>query len=204
MVPVHDTKDLNGHVEAQAARVRGKNLPFVGDPFNIVIMTEASFPSESRILLSQDIEKLDLTYAAPESRAVDAFIGTAERQVNNLRIKLSKLQVVDLQDRVRSMIKQWIIGANLVEDLRDKYEVGYERLISLKERKERQLESDPWLTSLTPRQFLAAVKDEYTGMIRSEADLRCLRPADIEEIARAAIAGWLMECPLDFEEKRNG
>lgn len=202
MVPRHDSKRLNKHAQEQARRLRGANLSFLDNDFDIVVVTEADFPIEKQTLLREGLHRLHIPHVEIKTDQVDAFIASQPELIENLQQKLAKIP--DMSDAQRTvvmhqLIDQLIRGENVIDELREQYPAGYEQLEEIRTRKEASLPMECALSVLPPRALLSGVRTGYEGLLAEE--LSFVRPQDIDGIAWATTAEWLMECPLDFVEQ---
>ncbi|MEX2548443.1 MAG: hypothetical protein WD830_11765 [Chloroflexota bacterium] len=199
MVPVHDSKRIVKHAQDQAKRIRDEALPFVDDNFEVVVVTEADFPLEKQALLREGLDRLHLDQVETSSEAVDAFLASQPELVRNLEEKLAKIPELNDERRataVKQLIDHHIRGENVIDVVREQHPAGYDELEEIRARKEANLPVECALSDLPALTLLNLVRKEYAQVL--EGELTFIRPQDIDGIAWATTAEWLMECPLDF------
>jgi hypothetical protein len=201
VVPEHDTKDLVEHARKKEVELRQAGLPFLSPDVTVVIQTDVkNFAIERRAL--EDAAAATIT-VAPEigeveaSEAVLALKTNDAAQVAVMDEKLAKVlapdTAVDVRDR---MLRQSVDGANIREHLRGSHPLTLERVL-----RQHQIEARDLLDE---RDFGQLHKGSITEVrARYEKRLRDSVPGlgDVQSsrLSHAAVADWVMECPIDFE-----
>jgi hypothetical protein len=199
VVPEHNTKDLVEHARRKEAELREEGLPFLAQDFTVVIQTDAeNFAVERKAI--EDAAAATIT-VAPEAvvpEAVEQFKTEEADQVAAMDGKLQKIladdKVVPARDR---LLRNALDGANIREHLRRNHPETLERVLTQQGIEERNI--------LSEREFDELHKGSVREVrARYEASLRHRVPglgdAQSSRLSHAAVAGWLLECPLDFPD----
>lgn len=194
MVHRSDSRKLVEHATTKAEEVRGWGLPFIADDFCIIVVTDDYYAAEREAIA-----------AIPEQLVQADEIGGPEVedwQVQNQPLvagAIGKLRGVGLDgaplDRyVEALLTQYLEGENALEKLRQRYPEHWQAVSLLKSAKEKRLALEYPETSAGDATLIVRVTDDLAEEVRKVAP--AVSQALAERFAWAAVADWLMRCPL--------
>lgn len=198
VVQEHRSAKLTQHCEEKAHLVRTLSdpLPYVSDDFDVMVVTEDYFPVEVSTLLGGAGIKVEVgeTFEIT-SDAVSDWAQKNDELVKRMDDKLEPLptfaSVSDRRAARDNLLEMYIVGANSLQELKRKYPVIHERFEMIKRLRARSLRVDSKIQSLTiagtRREFATELTERVGGLGAGTA----------ETLSYAAIAEWLMVCPLN-------
>ena len=196
MVPVFDSRRLVAFAATKAKEVRDWGLCFIPTDFAIVIVTDDAFSKErARIVTVPDDFLLS---DEPDPADVAAWKGSNSGILSNASRKLLAVGVngAALDEALDSIVRQYVDGENALSALRDKYPDNWEAVRRLKSRKE----------SLLALEFPATVNTSISVLgnlvANFQREIVAGTPGISESLAAAlawaAVADWLLRCPLEL------
>jgi hypothetical protein len=198
LVPVHDSKELILHARKKEAELRMAGLPFLAEDFAVVIQTEADFGKELAIVEGHGAATIGDLEETVEPAALERLEREEAEQVQTMDRKLLKIAADPTAAR-EQMLRSAVDGGNIREHLRRHHpqtgeqvarQLSIERRDVLAERELGELHSGS--VTQVRRRLEARLQVKVTAVGDSEAN----------RLSHAAVAAWLMECPLDFPEAR--
>ncbi|WP_190264635.1 hypothetical protein [Glutamicibacter nicotianae] len=198
LVHRHDSRQLIRHASKKSAEVVEWKLPFIDPDFRIVVETDNDYAIERESLHAIPPPLID----PPELTDGDQKTWVAGNQ--DLRqtayTKLEKIQTSRgaIDGVLEALTKQYLLGENTLERLRAVSPEAYRGIISSRAQKEDllALEYPPGLDD--SRGKLAEIAKEFSESLSREYPI--LGDSTAKTLAWAAVADWLMRCPLDFEK----
>jgi hypothetical protein len=195
VVPRLSSFKLNQHCKIQAQKVLDAQLPYVAKQFEVIVVSEAHFPVEVEQLLTPGIVqlKIDATVSAgPED--VTKWSSEHSGLVSVLDSKLKPLPALQAADQrelfVKDLLTLYLDGSNTLEHLKREYPYLYERVESAKAHRARTLRVDCVIGKATINDTRSDFGQEL------ESQVKGLNSADADLLSYAAVAEWLMVCPL--------
>ncbi|MDP1720806.1 MAG: hypothetical protein Q8L08_07430 [Candidatus Nanopelagicaceae bacterium] len=196
MVPLFNSRFLIPHAHTKATEMIRLGLPFISNDFRITIETHHNYRVEMASLhaIPQPIFSVPLIESDQ----------TNEWSLNNPDLEEvvnRKLKSIIPLDGARStvlaaLMKQFLMGENALGQLRNYSPDGFSSVMTTKSRKENLLVLEyPFSASNTQATMNKVVDDLIEELLRSTPII------DREmagTLAWAAVADWLMRCPLDF------
>lgn len=194
MVHRSDSRKLVAHAATKADEVRSWGLPFIADDFCIVVVTDDYYAAEREAIA-----------AIPEQLVQPDEIGGPEVQdwqVQNEPLvagAVGKLRGVGLdgaalETYVEALLTQYLEGENALEKLRARYPEHWQTVSLLKSGKEKRLALEYPETSAGDAALIIRVTTDLAAEVRRDAP--AVSQSLAEKIAWAAVADWLMRCPL--------
>ncbi|GAB2750330.1 hypothetical protein GCM10027019_31250 [Melaminivora jejuensis] len=203
-VPVFDSKEIVAHAATKTQEVINAALPYVDHDFRIVVSEESSFAVARDQLLGATTQSLKINAPSITAEDVDAWSQLNVGLLGVLKEKLTKLPTLHTQtDRDEfaiKVLKWYLTGQALLERLRD-YPQVYEKIIETKSHREEYLSIGSLHGSASNIVFAETLKD-FRETVQREA--KELHSFCAEQLAAEAVADWLMRCPLQFPETKNG
>lgn len=197
MVHRHDSRLLVAHASTKASEVSGWGLSFIDDSFSIVIETDADYAPERADLFM--IPTPIVESPPPDPSAVSDW------QTANYNLRetaAEKLEVIISSAATRglvldSLVGQYLQGENALERLRSIVPDVHAGILASRSQREALLvlEYPPDLSYSSAS--LGKIAREFAAVLR--ADYKVLSEQLATTLAWAAVADWLMRCPLDFE-----
>jgi hypothetical protein len=203
LTPEFDSRKLVEYARKKSQKVRDivPRPEWVGDDFEIVIVTDADFAHERSIMYGTVDSQLHIE--VPALSVAEAFDAVTEGVAERLTQKLSSDRALaadqELLGQCRGeLLRSYVRGGSQMKRLRDEY--GSAAAVI-------QRRMDSTLSTLT--MTLAASSDTGMPMVATlvrqlaegfAADSPTLHPLLCEDLAWFAIATWLIECPLRFLE----
>lgn len=202
-VPAFDSKEIAAHAATKTQEVIEAKLPYVEDDFRVMVVQESDFSVARDQLLNTTPEGLKLPLPEVSAGAIDAYTSTNDALVDRLREKLSKLPTVrtalQRDALVLNVLKRYLVGQELLEQLREYPEV-YHKVLETKSHREDSL----FLSCLDGDASKGNLSDtirSYQEELRSE--VKELHSFNVQNLAHEAVADWLIRCPLSFPEATN-
>jgi len=194
VVPEHRSAKLTQHCEEKAQKIRGLGLPYCAPNFEVTVVTEDYFPVEIQTLLAGAGVKVEVDALPATHASVVDWAALNDTLVQKMDEKLGPLPTFATQSERREtrdrLLEMYIAGENALQELKRKYPVVYDQIEVLKRLRTRSLEIDSTLQKLT----IAGTRSEFAKELTTR--VAGLGPSTAETISYAAIAEWLMICPL--------
>ena len=194
VMPEHLSSKLNQHAEVKAAEIRALKLSHVAHDFCIHIATEDCFAAQARVLMDTGLSLIRIQTGTVTAEQVQEWARENDQLVRTLNGKLDKLPTIaspnDKQAVRDKLLSYYVDGGNALESLRQRSAVAYERVVQTKNRRANFLETDCLLEGRT----ISQVRREFTAEL-SDA-VKGIHPTTAEALAYAAVAEWLLICPL--------
>lgn len=194
LVPSFDDKDLLEHADAKAAMVRGWGLSWIDPAFEIAIHDFDFLREEFRALRGGLRTVLDLgdPRPAPDTPSGGPLVANLERKLSAIpRLAGDESQVRGWRD---FMLSDFIRGSGLLLRLDDRSPTYFDRITELIDGREHRLARRAHASE--PLDDLNELTGELADAIHREVD--AIADADVEAIAGAVVADWLMRCPLEY------
>lgn len=194
MVHRSDSKKLVEHATTKAAEVRGWGLPFIANDFCVLVVTDDYYSSEREAIA-----------AIPEQLVQPDQIGrleVADWQVENeplvagviVKLRAVGLTGAPLDRYVEALLTQYLEGENALDKLRSRYPEHWQTVSVLKSGKEKRLALQYPETASGDASLVIRVAEDLAGEVRLAVP--AVSQALAERFAWAAVADWLMRCPL--------
>ncbi|SRR6266566_4329233 len=201
VVPYWSNKDLKKHGNGKASEVRDEGLRHVDKDFNISILTAEDFTVEERLLARLDLYQFDVA-APPVSPAELAawmqgkdhlsFVGNLTRKAKLINAQKTDQQREKFQARI---VAQYIGGNVILGRLEQEQPEIYEKVIRYKTARETGLETDSFLNTSVPAEFVQVTQQDYRRELQAVPGIS---PRVADTLAREAVADWLLNCLMDF------
>lgn len=197
MVHKFDSKELIKHAHAQAAKVVSWELPFIAAHFSIVIETDDDYAAERAEIhaIPQPLVEpavVDHCEQGAWQQANLSLLDTARAKLGSV---ISSASVVD--NVLDTLSRKYLEGENSLERLRSIQPEVHSRLRMAKSRKEDLLVLEYTGQAAQDHGLLAQIASEFAASLKDQNPTLTLEAT--ETFAWAAVADWLMRCPLDFE-----
>ena len=200
VVPLADSALLLRHASKKCREVLSAQLPYVSNDFQVHIETAIHLRAEL-LAYSMSRRQLAIKPSEPSVKAVQSFISSNNTLVSNLRRKLLILRQGDsetgtVDDRTASMVRAYLRGSNLLEQIRRATPNLWNRFISLQRAIEDEL--DFLGSQAASPSILQTALADYRGRLTNVS--QAISDENAGRIAQQTIAGVLMRCALDFIE----
>ncbi|MEK4192836.1 hypothetical protein NYE59_07170 [Paenibacillus sp. FSL L8-0323] len=208
LTPIYRNKELISHCQQKAIEFK-KNYEMkdlLDDEFDVLVQDEGFFVEEMLYVKAVLEEKIDINVATPTVEEVIDWKQCEAESVQILFRKISKLfhgnsnAEVYTNKYVDIIIRNFIKGQNVFDELRDNHPALLEKLVRIKSGIESHIEQELLLTTLQPKEFIQGVQSKYKSALESEAFGRMISYVLQEDVVKEAEADWLVRCPLDFIE----
>lgn len=195
MVHRHDSKSLIAHANEKALEVAGWGLPFISEPFSIVVETLDSYAVEQHaihavpapLIESIPVEEGEATaWAVENATLLDTAVVKLDRIISRPSVRDTVLS---------ALLTQYLEGDNSLERLKSKSPDAYRAVLRSRMHKENMLVLEHPPSISDSHATLKQIADELAEDLRTVANLD---KEMAEKFAWAAAADWLMRCPLDF------
>jgi hypothetical protein len=203
LFPRLDSADVNAHAQQQTAVLRTAvaecSIACIAPdvvlavwaipPYLVAERTELERIGARRVPLPQ-VDIGDAEIEAHRIKAAEALVGASEK----LARRFGAPRTPELMD---VLLNDALVGSEQERLLAARPEV-YEQYVRLKARQQR----DVTLRSLeggTAELSLADLKDNLR--LRIEDEIPSVHARDADTLASGSVAGWLIECPLDFPQE---
>ncbi len=203
-VPFFDSKELVAHAATKTSEILSHDLSYTHPSFRVVISDEDEFCAERDCLLNSGSMTVDVGVSPATDQQVQEWITTNDSLVATLDEKIAKLPTIRTEAaRVRfreNLLRHYLEGQEAWEYLR-RFPITYEKLFSIKARRERFIETSCMLHSGSNADLLNRSLDEFMASVREET--KAVGMLTVESLAWEAVADWMIRCPLGFPEERN-
>jgi hypothetical protein len=194
VVQEHRSAKLTQHCQEKARKIRELGLPYCMPHFDVSVVTEDYFPVEIHTLLAGAGIKVEVGDLPTRPASVDDWAEKNDVLVRKMDEKLEPLPTFSTQAERREtrdrLLEMYVEGENSLQELKRKYPMVYDQIEILKRSRTRTLEIDSTLQKLTIAGTRSQFAEELTRRVAA------LGPSTAETISYAAIAEWLMICPL--------
>jgi hypothetical protein len=198
LTPSHDSKELIAHCTKKTQEVRSSGKSHVSQDFTILIRTELNFIPQREILISAGHGQISPDAAPISEEEVAEWKASNNEYFITLEGKLGK--IIDDNDRRNiqtiNMIKGYLIGQNILENIRKGFPSHYGKIMNLKNATDGSVEIASALPN-DPGEHLRHTLSEYQENIDSQLN-KSLDHSTVIRLGQEAIADWLIRCPLDF------
>lgn len=198
MVHTHDSKELIRHGHAQAATVTSWQLPFIDPSFSVVIETDEDYRAERAEIHAIPAPLIGPVEVAPQARAEWAEANTGLHQTARTKLENVIPSAATLDTVLDSLTRKYLEGENSLERLREIQPQLHSRLLAARADKEGLLELEYSGPLAQTRGLMNTIASEFAGELASQNPTLEIELA--KTLAWAAVADWLMRCPLRFEE----
>jgi len=198
LTPSYDSKELIAHCTKKTQEVRSSGKTHVSHDFTILIRTEPDFFPERAILISAGHGQISPDAAPVSGEEVDEWKASNNEYFITLEEKLGKI-IPDKDNRniqTIDMIKCYLIGQNILENIRKEFPSHYEKIINLKNATESSVKIASALSN-NPGEHLKHTLSEYRKSIDSQLN-KSVDHSTVMRLGQEAIADWLICCPLNF------
>jgi len=205
VVPEFRSRDLVAHAQKKTAEVVAAALPYVASDFSVVIQQKDEFEVEQRLETAKLLKNLQLEIDDDVGDAkVDEWAQTNNLGVQNLNRKIplftGLVDPVDIEIHRRYWIQRKICTDNAFEKLRLRSEDAWEKLWTVKTRRERLLGREFGLSG-HGQGTVEGISDKVVfDMIEVVPNLAKL---GAETLAEGLVGEWLQNCKLNFPTKES-
>ncbi|MFF7525097.1 hypothetical protein [Streptomyces pseudovenezuelae] len=195
MVPFFDSYELVQHASDKAQEYRAKNLPHLHETFRIIVVDEDAYADVREEILQRPRTLVEVEDKTNDD--VKTWIAANEKAVRTADGKLRSLVANDPQrlSVLESLIMQYIKGENALDAMRRKYPDNWELTTRYKNNKEQLLILQYPSDSLEFGSLAHIAKEIESELAR---DVPALDAPLRSALSWAAIADWIMRCPLSF------
>ena len=202
VVPYWSNKDLKKHANEKAIEVRQKELKHAANKFAISILTAEDFIVEVRLLAQLNLYQFDV--AAPPVPPTElaawmngkdnlSFVGNLSRKARIINAAKSQQQRERFQ---ASIVAQYIGGNIILGKLEQEQPEIYGKVIRYKAAREASLETESYLTTKVPAEYVHATLADYRQELQQVPGIS---PRVADTLAREAVSDWLLNCLMDFD-----
>lgn len=203
-VPSFDDRQIVEHAGKKTTEVLNAALPYVDkENFKVVVIDEGAFSAEKTYLVSHAVAGIVIDAEPIDEDVVNEWSRQHQNtgRSDTLALKVAKLPTLkterDRQDFQREVVRWWLEGQNILEELRD-YPEMWESIRRAKSEQEKYLKGHCMITTEQPYRILMNALGEIDAAVEREA--KALAAGSRKAVAHEAVADWLMRCPLDFPE----
>lgn len=201
VTPTVDSHRVVAHCNKKAVQVKGLDLAYAAEDFEVRAITDETFARERETILRIGLSELQISVDAPDLEARLRFVAENGQEAANLDRKLNgfaALADVDKRERYAGeLVEMYLIGIEARQRLRDDYPDLARPVDTAIANFRRSLVLKYGLSSDAPDRILTQIAQDLVETVRS--CLPGVRQGDSDHIAYSAIAEWLMDCHLDFE-----
>jgi len=195
LVHRHDSKNLITHANTKAKEVASWGLPFISQDFYIVVETLDNYAVEQQSLHVVPVPLIEASPVEEESAAAWAeenasLMDTASAKLERIISSVPTRELV-----LSSLLTQYLEGDNSLEKLKATSPDAYQAVLRSRSHKESLLILEHPPTESNVHTDLSKIADELAANLATDANLD---RSIAEKLAWAAVADWLMRCPLDF------
>jgi len=199
LTPRYDSKELIAHCVRKAEEVKLSGKSHIAPDFTILIRTDDDFIPERETYLSAGISRISFDIPQIPEEEVIEWKESHNEYFETLESKLTKI-INDIDKRssqAANMVRNYLLGQNILEDIRRGFPGHYEKIARLKNATERNVEIMSGLDQNNPGELLKNTLSDYQETLYSELN-RSLDRSIIMGLGQEAISDWLIRCPLDF------
>lgn len=199
LTPRYDSRELITHCAKKAEEVRLSRKSHIALDFTILIRTEDDFIPERETYLSAGIGQISPDVSQITEEEVIEWKESHNEYFETIESKLIKI-INDIDKRnsqAANMVKCYLLGQNILEDIRKEFPSHYEKIIRLKDATESSVEIMSGLDQKNPGEFLRNTLSDYEETLDSQLN-KSLDRSTIMRLGQEAISDWLIRCPLDF------
>jgi hypothetical protein len=198
LTPRYDSRELITHCTKKTKEVRSSGKSHVAQDFTILIHTESDFIPERDIFISAGHGQISPDIVPVSEEEVAEWKASNNEYFITLEEKLGKIIPDNDKRNIQTinMIKCYLIGQNILENIRKEFPSHYEKIINLKNATESSVKIASALPN-NPGEHLKHTLSEYQENIDSQLN-KSIERSTIIRIGQEAISDWLIRCPLDF------
>jgi len=201
IIPEFNSRLLINHARNKEKEVISKNLVHVDADFKIIIPDANIFfnreiEERCKLLLPNIIETREIT-----QNDANTWIEAEPEQMNTLVRKLNKINGIspNLQSLAIYIILQYIKHQDIMDTLNSSSPEIHERILHLISTFESKVKFKS-MTGIHPEgSAIVEEAEKFNEALSSELS-EYVGLANREEISSGVVAGWLINCPLDFTE----
>lgn len=199
LTPRYDNKELIAHCTVKSNKVRSSGKSHVSKDFTILIRTESDFLPEREIFVSAGQGQINPEIVSISDEEVVEWKESNNEYYMTLERKLKKVIVDENRRNIQivNSIKSYLLGQNILEQIRKDYPTHYEKIISLKNATEINVEIASAVPNGNPGDHLKHTLTEYRDNIDNQLN-KSIELSTIIRLGHEAISDWLIRCPLDF------
>ena len=197
VVQEHRSAKLIQHCQRKAKEIRDHKppLPYITQTFDVMVVTEDYFPVEVQTLLAGAGLRVEIDDGSQVTAAtVLDWVGQNDELVKTMDGKLEHLPTFSSPSERHAtrdkLLEMYIAGGNSLQELKNKYPMIYDEIEKLKRLRTRSLELESSIQRLTIAEVRAQFAEHLTARVAG------LGLSTAETLSYAAIAEWLMVCPL--------
>jgi hypothetical protein len=202
VVPRFDSAKLVQHASEKAEEIRALNLPYVSADFQVQVIKDDTFEAEKATLLEQGLAHIEIPAVKIKTGQVGNWTKSNDELVNRMDGKLKKMPTAGspatLQSLRDQLLTHYLASENILARLKSDYPFWYEKLSECKQHRERFLATDSLIKNLP----LLQVIQDYSLEIKEKVKAIDSDCADV--LGYGTATDWLLRCPLDFPEVKNG
>lgn len=197
IVPRFEGAELPTHASLKSQQVRARQLAFIASDFQVVVMTDESFPSERAQLIALGAANAGVVVPDIQQNRINAWTAANEAWLENLVRKIGRLTAdgprqADMQDR---LLTHYLAGESMLGQLRDESPEVWESLEAGRNARMNLLATERAFDLGTPATRFTEVRDRERDQY---AELPGIDASTAEHLAWGTTAEWLLECSLDF------
>ena len=200
LVPEFHAAELVAHAANRAQVVRGYNLAFIGQNFEIRVKTPEDYPAEYNAALRDGAAKAKVPSPEIGDDHVELFAGEKPDLVKALDGKLAVLgqqsQGVDLTSLRDSLIRAFLAKEQVMEAL-TAWPDTWEAVEQRRGLRQQMLEIESELSPESPNRRVMSLIEGYGDDLIS--NVAGVGDADAKRLALGQVGEWLMRCPLRFQ-----
>lgn len=200
LTPLYDNKDLLAHCTKQTQRVKKEKKSYISDNFKILVHTEDDFIEEISVLVNSGIRQIQPHIPDVTPECIADWGASNNKHIQTIEHKYSKI-ISDpdkLKSQIEHTVKNYIIGQNILEKLRNDIPSLYEKIIKLKTAMEDQITQLSVIhAEKTSGEHIQQIIDEYKSSLYKELN-NSLESSSVIRLSNEAFADWLIGCSLDF------
>ncbi len=200
LTPRYDNRELIAHCAKKSKEVIASGKSHVSKNFKILIRTEDDFLPERQIYVSAGHGQISPEAIEISEKEVDEWKASNNEYFETLEKKFGKI-IFDTDKRniqAIQMIKDYLLGQNILEQIRKEYPNHYEKIIKLKNAIERKVEMTSAISNNNPGKHLQDTLSDYMNHIIDAQLKESIERSTIMRLGQEAISDWLIRCPLDF------
>lgn len=203
LVPELRSKQLIEYAAGKQQEIRNLQLPYADPEFRITILTDDAFARERALLIHSGAQVVHLPELPVPPATVDAWLGDPAHDPLSATLadKISRIPtlatVAQREMFRREMIRRFITGQNLLEQVRSYSPETWEDIVEVISSRENVLRTDQVLSGHPPTRFLEHTRSDLVARFGKRAP--GLSGENLDTLALEAIAEWMVRCPLDFE-----